>query len=198
MHQATPSYKNLRWWWFLRILHKTLLSRNILFDSRSQYIQVNIIRLGVKRWIVSCNSVCIRIRKEELTYENRNMSHWERHEVLKISIMKKASTSSVNWSNNIVNHKIIITKQSNLIGNKTISLKENEEIPSRTMEGKTNGRKLLSMFIILSLKKVALMTDIQGNVIQKWSTEIITQSIKINSFRHIRMNIINAIHISTM
>ena len=188
MHQATPSYKNLRWWWFLRILHKTLLSRNILFDSRSQYIQVNIIRLGVKRWIVSCNSVCIRIRKEELTYENRNMSHWERHEVLKISIMKKASTSSVNWSNNIVNHKIIITKQSNLIGNKTISLKENEEIPSRTMEGKTNGRKLLSMF----------MTDIQGIVIQKWSTEIITQSIKINSFRHIRMNIINAIHISTM
>lgn len=123
------------------------------------------------------------------------MSNWERHEVLKISIMKKASVSSVNWSNNIVNHKIIITKQSNLIGNKTISLKENEEIPSRTMEGKTNGRKLLSMFIILSLKKVALMTDIQGNVIQKWSTEIITQSIKINSFRHIRMNVINAIHI---
>ena len=35
------------------------------------------------------------------------------------------------------------------------------------MEGKTNGRKLLSMFIMLSLKKVALMTDIQGNVIQK-------------------------------
>ena len=41
---------------------------------------------------------------------------------------------------------------------------------------------------IHSLKKVALITDIQGNVIQKWSTEIITQSIKINSFRHIRMN----------
>lgn len=113
-----------------------LFSHETLFDSRSQYILVNIIRQGEKRLIVPCNSVCLRIRKEELTYENRNMSNWERHEVLKISIMKNASISTVNWSNNIVNHTIIITKQSNSIGNKPYHWKKTKKYQVEQWTGK--------------------------------------------------------------